>query len=411
MKYYAINPYAASIFPVAIYLFAFFFPADTWRQVLFEENYVQYNWVVFFFVFLCNIFLYVGIWIGSKSSQKIIAKKPVSQSVQHTRIFPVLFVTIAVLIIFIAYLAGNFPGYLLLTVSGQANIAKQMLIDNEIKFTTIIHYAIPIVLWAYYRRLELKNESISILSCTIGLAVFLVLTIAFVNAARYLILPVILGLYVIYAKLRQYDKIPVSRHLKVSIRNYFLLLVSVVVIFGIFSFLRGSEDLNEVYSSVLGYGPVSYNRLAMQLQGKLLFDFSGTGVYVIPDPILSLWRLVSGAVPMSGNDVWTSEFNSVGKVGLNADFIWLTVYGYTFDSIGMFAPIYFLLFGIFSGITWRSFISGRVFGIVFYPFVFFSIFFFFGSNYLSIYFQYYLIIFIVLSSYEWLISTLLTRNR
>lgn len=413
MKFQAVNPYGASFFSFAVCLAAFFFPREIWNAALQEDNYAQLDWVMLAYVVACNLALYFGIGLCSGLMQQVRPRAVISRAQGCAQLLPVLIAVLAALFFVIGYLVTQHPGYMLLTVSGEANVAKQMLIDNEVRYTTLIHYAIPVVLWAYYRKIQIEMTSgkLGAIGFMVYLSIFLVLMIAFVNAARYLILPVILGLFVIHVMLKKLSTIPASRHLAVSLRLYAMLLLFVVVVFSLFSFLRGNEDVNDIYASILGYGPVSFNRLAVQLDGKLAFDFSSSGIYVVPEPLLGAVRAVFALPALNGTEVWSSEFDSVAKMGLNSDFIWLTVYGYTFDTLGFFSPVYFLLFGLFVGLAWRSFLTGSVFGIVFYPFAYFSIFFFFGSNYLTAYLQYYLLVFAMLATYEQLIRIVFTTWR
>jgi len=152
---------------------------------------------------------------------------------------------------------------------------------------------------------------------------------------------------------------------------------------------------------ILGYGPVSYNRLAFVLEEKLTYEYSFTGVYLIPEPFFSIINRLFIGETFTHLELWLSEFDGIKQADINQQFIWLTQFGYAFDTLGYFSIFLFLIYGIVFGYLWKSFLAYRTLGIVFFPVLYFSIFYTFGSFYQVIFFPYYLFAFFIIVLWEY----------
>lgn len=404
MKQHAISPYFVPIVPFFVFMVAFLCPPEHWQSIFNEDNYTYFDPASLTFVIICLFFLYIGIWSGLKLNNA--SKRPKSSMINTKSsfiiIFPVLLITSLVLTIYIYYLATQIPDYILLTLSGQGDIAKQLIASDEVDFATLPNFAIPITWWAWYRFLEPTNRHSFhnlLLTALITTTALLALIIV-INAARFALMPLIIGLFVIYAHLKIFSQSPEKDHLKKSIKIYTYLLICVISIFSLFAIARGASGIAGLIEMILGYGPVSFNRLSAALSGDLIFEYSSSGVYLIPDPFFYLWSNVLGTQHPTSMAVWLSEFDGVAAASLNENFIWLTVFGYTYDTIGLFSPAYFIAYGVLTGFLWRAFTAGQTYGIILYPLAYFSIFFFFGSNYFVIFFPYYTFILITIWAWE-----------
>lgn len=415
MKQHAINPYFVPTVPFLIFMVAFLYPPEHWQAAFNETNHTYLDPASLIFTLTCLMFLYIGTWTGLKLSKRNTAPTSLrlSSKSTFTIVFPVLIATSLVLAAYIYYLTTKIPGYILLTLSGQGDIAKQLIASDEIDFGTLPNFAIPIVWWAWYRHLSSPNKysNHNLLSLALATTTVLLVAILVINAARFALMPLIIGLFVIYAHLKIFSKTPEPRHLKTSIKIYTYLFISVISIFSLFAIARGASGASGLIEMILGYGPVSFNRLSAALNGDLTLEYSSTGVYLVPEPFFYIGSIILGTQHPSSMAVWLSEFDGVASANLNENFIWLTVFGYTYDTINILSPAYFMAYGAFTAFLWRAFIAGRTHGIVLYPLAYFSIFFFFGYNYFVIFFPYYAFILLTIWTWEKLITSPVLKTR
>ena len=192
---------------------------------------------------------------------------------------------------------------------------------------------------------------------------------------------------------RSYKYAEYLMYRKVS-RNIFLNLIMFlgigIFIFILLSIVRGFTNGYQIISQIFDYGPASFNRLAAFLSGQLTFYGENSGIYVssfqgqipIIKNYIDIYKLLGQP---SLDSVWLENFRNVGIAGLNAQYTFPTVYGAIYSFFGWLSPLYFLFLGFFYKQVIHSINKIGTFGIVFYPFFIFSLFFWFGWNFLLSY--------------------------
>jgi len=408
MKYHAINPYFPLTVSLCLFAVSFFYPDSGWRTLVGEENLNFLNLQSLAFFLACVLLFVCGVAAVNHSGLRFSGSVVFyGESFSFERrpgilLLPVLLSVILVMTLYLLYLDYRVPGFVSYVFTGRGGEAKYLITSGELKFSTLQNVAVPVVAWAAYRYLDIKRKwggSIPWVGAVLFLTVSIVIFVDVVTVARYALMPLFISLFVIFMKVSIFDNNKRS-HLFVSLRFLLVLFLMIVSLFIVFSYLRGVKDVTGVFSMILGYGPVSFNRLAALLQGNLSFEYAGDFVYIVPEPFLTACRWLAGMAPVSGHDVWLSEFDSVAQSGLNGDFIWATTFGYIYDSIGYFSLVYFFFYGCLTAMFWKRFLSGRTSGIMFYCAIYFSIFFWFGFNYIVGFFVYYLLAYLLITVWE-----------
>lgn len=418
MSRHAINPFFVPLVSLFVFSIAFFYPTESWEAIFGETNHAHLDIKALVFILSCLLMYYLGLTITLHLSP------PKGNSYSRAGrvnigwlLTPVLGATSLVLIAYLAYLNAHMPGYIFLSITGHGDQVKQLIADDQIQFNTIANYAIPVVWWAWYRYYSHTEHATTTGLSLVFVRLMLVATTALlvatmiINVARFAIMPLFIGLFLIYAHLKVYQRKPPTRHLGASIKLALYLSLGLLLLFSLFAIARGSTGVEQLVEMILGYGPVSFNRLSAVLNGDLTYQYSTTGAYLIPEPLIQGMSHLLGSDYPSAVTVWLSEFDGVRNAGLNEKFIWLTVFGYLYDSIGLMSLPWFTLIGAMSAILWRAFCGGAVFGIVFYPLIYFTLLFIFGSNYLVIFAPYYFLSFVFLFLWEFILTRNLINNQ
>lgn len=405
MRNHAIHPYSAPVVSLGFLLVAFFTPPSVWSLFVNEHNYAHFNFHVFFHFLISILFVFLGIYWGESFYNR--KDHNISCLQGEISLFLISPVAVSVFIVSFSYFVYLFvfhSGFLSLVFNGEGDKAKLMISDGTVRYSSILMLAIPAILWSWYRYFEIRklpevndNFILKILAPT----TIFVLYIFLVMASRFALVPLVSGLFLIGMKFLVYDKKNKKDHLKISIRYASIFIFLILVLFSLLAVSRGVSGLHELASMIIGYGPASFNRLALILTGDLVFPFSQTGYYMIPEPLFSLLGALTGGV-INGYEVWLSEFSAVAASGLQGNLIWATFFGYSYlpDSLILFSFLFFILFGFVAGVSYQGFIKGQTHGIVLFPLLWFSLFFIFGSNYFVIYFQYFFVFLIIVSIWE-----------
>ncbi len=207
---------------------------------------------------------------------------------------------------------------------------------------------------------------------------------AFLLGYRFILIPLIVILLVFFI---------FSSKRKITITKIFLIPLIITFIFSLSSFLRSGELSLSVFNYIFGYTTASINKLSFIIENKLSFPYAGNLYY--------LFRNIY-YLPVLGNILGTNEFFSsifsiqdqyyyltvlipktLSEQNLNPIFNWLSFPGGVYNEVGNFYPIIFLIYGFFSGLLYKNFISKTISGLIFYPVIIFSILFWFGDNYLN----------------------------
>ena len=147
--------------------------------------------------------------------------------------------------------------------------------------------------------------------------------------------------------------------------------------------MRGASNWDTQFSSLIGYTIASYNRLAAILNGSLHYPFGGQGVYLSSLAIHT--RLLPFSYILNPPDfleVWGSEFAAVSQAGLDGRLIWSGTFGYIYSDLGWFSFLFLFGYGTVYGVVWNWMKSGKILGVVLYPYFGFCILFWLGGNYL-----------------------------
>ncbi|WP_446918145.1 hypothetical protein, partial [Klebsiella pneumoniae] len=139
--------------------------------------------------------------------------------------------------------------------------------------------------------------------------------------------------------------------------------------------------------SFFGYIFVPYSHLGALLSGQLKYLDPGFGYYAVNFlnslPVIGDYMTRSFFSWPDSYIVWQREFQDTWQAGLNGDLIWITAFGYLWVSLKLATPLYMFINGILVQAAWNGFKKGKLLGIIFYPWCFFCVLFWFGMNMIS----------------------------
>lgn len=382
-KKFFISPLFAGIISYSIFFIAFIFPPDYYQKLIREKDFVYLDPASFLLVTICIFFFFIGLLITNSS------KKNFSQSEPTKFILPIfLYLIIPILIsiicslISINLLLNKNPLIIFYLSMGDGNEIKRN-IDLSNTMAQASQFSISIVLWTTVNYLNLKNRLNRLSKFLIFLLIIALSLICIANStlkmARFEMIPLLLGFTVIFIN-HKYNYLSDGQIVKYLVLAFLI----VIFIFGLFSFLRGSDSFDDIIQMIVGYTLTSYNHMAAILDGKLKYLDPGYGYYLL---------IFLSYLPLMGDSftynflgwphteyIRSQEFIDTYSAALNGNYIWLTIFGYVWVSVKMFTPIVMFFYGIIVQKAWNSFKRGSPFGIIFYPWLFFCIFFWLGSN-------------------------------
>lgn len=381
---YYIQPKFLAIVAYMIYLLSNFFPPGLYEDIVLEKNYIFLNPIVFVYVTCCILFFVIGSSLERGKGVILSGRRHKDSLLIYVFVIVVFALCLNVYSVF-SLIRLN-PEFLVYVFSGEDEVERQRNeLDVASSFSEALPLSIAVNFWAYYRWAESQSRGAvrNMLGVALVVSVLVASLTCILKLARYELMPLLFGLAVIKTlTLKGLGKAE-RRRLMV---DALLFAVAVAVVFGVFSWLRGHDTSSAVARSLLGYGPASYNRLALVLEGQLIFPTAGTFVNTFPGlfhiPLLHRFVDLQNIFGLPDPEVarlW--EFSSVARTGLEGNFNWLTAFGYVYQDLGWFSLLYFLFFGVLAKRLWRWAAAGRAFGLVLYPFLAFSIFFWFGSSY------------------------------
>ncbi|HIC7891127.1 TPA: O-antigen polymerase [Citrobacter freundii] len=380
-KRFLISPLFAVIISTVVFFIAWCFPKDTYVSLISEKNYINFDQLSLLFYIVNILFFLFGYSIlKDRVRERAVIYNSVL-SVSLYLVFPIL-VSIVLSVISITLLIKQNPFILQYLIAGDGfNIKRELDLKNTI--AQAAQFSISIVLWALFVFNNLKDQMSASGRITIKLLIYILFLVCFLNAvfkmARFEIIPLILGYMVIFINHKYKSKSNYQ-----LLKYLFAFFIVVVTLFAIFSILRGGSSAEAILGSVLGYTITSYNHMAALLNGALHYFDPGIGYYIAT--FLSY-------IPLAGDGFttnvlgWASpeyvrlqEFNDSSQGGLNDKFIWLTTFGYVWVSLKYLTPLFMFFYGFFAKIAWVSFKNNLIWGVFLYPWIFFSIIFWLGSN-------------------------------
>lgn len=352
-----ISPIMGSIYSFLFFLICIFIPPKIYSFYIDEPDLMFMNVELILYVFGCTLFFIFGAFISGllptvKVNMPRFKKIKLTPKLYYSA--PVI-ITLFIVFIFVFILVKDNIYLIPFIFIGQGNVIKKFL-HVPVLMSSFYYVFIGVFFWFYYNYLNVKIKYQS-LKYIVYISIFVVFLISILMVARYLLIPFLLSLIIIYL----YD----SQNIKIS----FIIKIGlfIIFIFSIFTLARGGD----IIPNILGYGPASYNRLAAVLSGKINFHYH----------LYYLFTYFDGHP--KNLDVLNDEHNAIARAGLNIYLNWISVYGYIFIALKWFAFAYFFILGIFMEIIYKAYIKGKTYSKVIYPWLFSLILLWFSSNLLS----------------------------
>lgn len=382
-----VSPISLAMLSYGVFLVAWLFPPSIYSSILGEPDKMFGNMQLFVFFTLCVIAFVAGV----KAWDMLAPPRARSSSIDEPLKSRVAFILLPLtaLTLMSAYsswiIIRNNSLIMLLLISQQGEAIKEGgAATGAISVSTPL--LIGVVWWAYWRHGDIrwkKGELIAV-RCAIAVASCTVLVAAALAMSRSQLLTFSTGIAILIV-LRRSGAVGSRRRDIAMLLGWSL--ISLVLLFLSFAFVRGTQSSRELLGQLIGYTIASYNRLAAILDGSMRYPYAGRGTYL--SGALSFSHLINRIIPYSHMvgapdylDQWYSEFGAVDRAGLNGRLIWSGAFGYIFSDLGWFTPLLLALYGLFYGGVWSSVRQGRVFGLLLYPWCGFCVLFWVGSNYL-----------------------------
>ena len=383
-----ISPPYLLIYTSIIAIAAILFPPQVYEKLISEKSLMFLNPTLAIFYSTCSAAFLLGYKIIEFLIGNLNLIEDDRKSIQHENLpLKLIIITVALNIISIYQIYSSNEDLILLIATQQGGLAKDEL--NETGIGGLTNFASIGIFWYCYHNYLRSQESENskersfqkILLLTLLTTIFVSSTI---KLSRGELMPFLAGAALVYVN----NKFSDQRNEGVKFGLFILKACAFVFfIFSIFSSLRGEAEITKIIADFIGYTLASYNRLSGILDGRLQFEFTGTGVYL--SSFLSFNNSLNRFLPISEYmnwpryfDLWNSEFLSVSAAGFNEYLIWPTAIGYIFIDLGWFSPIILFLYGMLYAGVWHSWKRGSPLGIILYPWLGFCLLFWFGTNYL-----------------------------
>jgi len=384
----AASPTLIALCSCAIFAFAWVFPPDLYSVYLGEVDWVFLNPLTLLYFGLCVGGFFCGVYFSryikgasfNSEPPQISSGSPFSYLtlplIALTILCGIYLILLGVRVDFVALLASQQGSSLKMADENGTGLANRW---------QMVHVFLTAALgWAQYRALQLKlsnaKRTIFWIIFSIGWLVDAATSVALVDRTQLMPLMASTVLIAIFFGTRGRK----VRFLRVAAFAS-LSMLAIVGTFLLLSFLRGSLLMGSLMRSLLGYTIVSYNRIAALLMGAMHYGYEGKGVYLMP--LLSGSEGINKIIPFkdmfgwpTARELWHTEFASVAQSGLNASYIWSSIFGYLYSDIGWFTPFYMFFYGLFCCYFWIKFKNGKALGLVVYPWVAFGIMFWVGGN-------------------------------
>jgi hypothetical protein len=380
-----VSPYGLASISFLIFLFSWLFPPSIYRWVMGERDIVFLNAPTFLFYVLCVAGFTFGVWISYPQ------QVPFSTPKLSTRVPPVAFLLLPLLaglliaIMDMLQTLRESPDLLLLLAAQQATDLKganAVVVQGHLASSAPPLAALS--WWALWRfwQFSMTGWRAHVVRCAILFAILVIIGSSVLLISRNLIMESLVGIGLLLVLHRQAEG---RLTLAFATRIGVIFIAGIVLLFGIFSFLRGTNSLEAQLYLLLGYSAASYNRLAAVVMGSLHYPFAGHGLYL--SSFASFNDAFHRLIPLDRIfhwpnffEEWTSEFGAVERAGLNGSLVFLGAFGFIFCDLGWLSPFWLLLYGLIYGIVWRAMRRSSTFGVVCYPFFGFCILFWFGTN-------------------------------
>ncbi|EGR1424100.1 hypothetical protein D8X77_12635 [Vibrio vulnificus] len=259
----------------------------------------------------------------------------------------VLLFCLSILMFSIIDLFGRNQGLIGIFLTAAGSLKSEL--NTNALFIPIIYFTIGICFWSFNKYL---NHELTKLQGYLTFATnFLLVSTMVIMAARYLLMPFLSSLFVIFInrKVR-------SKEITPKIIIYISLILALIIAsFVTFQIMRGG---NAMYG-LIGYGPASFNRMSAYLNGE--YELYVNKLYYISSIFKGGWSTYS---------IIQEEHDAVQRAGLDWALNWMTMYGYIYHSLGWFSLGYSFLLGMIYQFFWNGFYRGGQASTVVYPWLF-----------------------------------------
>lgn len=372
----------------ALILVAFtFVPPRTYSAYIDEVNYMFLNVELLLYVVGCFALIYLGTSIGARLKfpaprcfPKLLGVSPFSY------LFWPVALALGLVVATVAIILKNEPWLIATALVGDGQEVKNMMATaTQGAMTGTLPLAMAICWWSYAQFLKMRLHMRRLQRSLCWMLIFTLAGFLFVayaiTLARYLLMPLIFGMFLLRIRAKLSEGVPLKRLLLPAA----IFGVFVLVLFGAIAAMRTKNGGGGVIGSFIGYGPTSMNHLAALMEGKMrpgllqdYFDMQNFGFYYKFPFVERLYDLSS-----MYDQAHDAPFNTTWRAGLNGAYIWITSLGEIGYGLGVFALLYFVIYGYLVGRAWAGFKSGTTFGSIMYPWAAFCILFAFGSNYFA----------------------------
>lgn len=384
-------PLPALLSPAALCLVSFLlatcsalFPRRFYEQLIGERDFAHLNIELMLLVGLCCAAFIVGTWItaAAPSLQRPPAPREYSR---HVPLALLIATDLLLALNILSILRGN-PDIVTMLILQEGAQLKQR--DELQQSFGLAAPMVQAALWWFVLREQAPagagNSRRLMFGALVGITVLLFLTSATLRLSRGDLIPFFVGTAIAFSfRGAQRRHIPLVRQL-----SYFGAAgLGIALIFIAFSMLRGADSAETLLSDLVGYTIASFNRLAALLDGQMHFPYGGTGVYF--SGFVSFNESFSRLLPLAEwldlptfNTMWESEFDAVGRAGLNENLIWATAFGYLYSEVGWFTPWLFIPYGALAQWAWIRLAHGSPIAATVYPWIAFCVLFWLGTNFL-----------------------------
>jgi hypothetical protein len=383
---HVVSPYGLAIISFALFFFSWILPPSIYSHFVNEPDKMFLDPGVMLFYLLCVASFVAGLWIVGWIAPAPFLPRKLNARISPTLVLVIpLFIGIAGTLLTIYLLIKQVPNIFVLLISQQGGELKETLsLDLEGNFGFAPLALTGVAWWAFWRSSELNLQGWRkrLVSLSIGFAATCVIAASTIMLLRDMLMIMICGLIILFV-MRVIVRKQMSRILLFKFGLVFSLAIS--FLFMTFSFLRGTDGLDEQVRSLMGYTIASYNRLAAVVNGDLRYPLAGRGVYLsyaaayghALNLVLPIGKIID---PPQFLDLWSSEFGAVSRAGLDGTLIWPGAFGYIFSELHWLSCFFVFGYGLLNGVVWRWMKIGTVSGIVLYPYCAFCTLTWFGTN-------------------------------
>ena len=376
---FLISPYFLILYQFILMLIPIFFINNkTYSFYINEPDLMYLNLKVYLFIFI-NILsfsiAYLSINIKPKITFFNFRLKRIYLSPNLYFLPLLIFFEVAVGLFIVIFLKQNSDILPLLFID--MTLYKESFKGNFFYFSNYL--LMGVLLYTIYQKYYFKIKG-KLINLFILLGILEILIATTLLAARYLLIPFTISLFVIMIFFK-----------KVDFKKFILLIIIFISLLILITWLRtgagvtahSDKSIDLIVKQIMGYTIASYNRLAAILGSKLHFTYENTGFYLFPalSHIPIFHKILPNFFGVDGTvDVTKQEFVDVAVASLNENYIWATLYGYIASTLGWASVVYFYLLGLLYGILWKQFKNQKIFGIIIYPWAYACLILVFSSN-------------------------------